>query len=204
MGTVASLLYDDDVPPPGPVRFQLVLLRRMQDFQPALVADALRTLGVPRTAMREANRRWQGRLRARGGRAPGAARARDFAALLGPAASVTRRAYGDTALDVHVWRVPLWPDLRFEATCGVGGVALNAWLVRAPEAEGPVLRTLADLAPWGCTVDEVARAFPPAAPREGAVAPRFALDFTAPDEAGEPRACTAEFAWGLLQRWAVG
>ncbi|MHA4815486.1 hypothetical protein ACXZ65_14145 [Streptomyces aculeolatus] len=196
-------LLDDDVPPPGPVRFQLVLLRRMQDFQPALVADALRTLGVPRTAMREANRRWQGRLRARGGRAPGAARARDFAALLGPAASVTRRAYGDTTLDVHAWRVPLWPDLRFEATCGVGGVALNAWLVRAPEAEGPALRTLADLAPWGCTVDEVARAFPPAAPREGAAAPRFALDFTAPDEAGEPRACTAEFAWGLVQRWAV-
>ncbi|AZM50645.1 hypothetical protein DMB38_08520 [Streptomyces sp. WAC 06738] len=200
---MASLLYDDSAPPPGPVQFQLVLLRRMKDFQPDLVAGALRALGVPRTAMREANRRWQGRLRARGGPAAGAARARDFAALLGPPASVTRRAHGDMALDVHVWPVPLWPDLRFEATCGVGGVALNAWLVRAPDAAGPALRTLADLAPWGCTVDEVARAVPPAAPRETAAAPRFALAFTAPDAAGEPRACTAEFAWGLVQRWTI-
>lgn len=200
---MTSLLDDESVLPPGPVRFQLVLLRRMQDFQPELVAEALRALGVPRAAMREANRRWQGRLRARGGRAPGVARDRDFAALLGPAESVARRAYGDTALDVHVWRVPLWPDLRFEATCGVGGVALNAWLVRAPEAPGPELRTLADLAPWGCTVDEAARAFPPARLREDSATHRFALAFTAPDAAGEPHACTAEFAWGLLQRWTV-
>ncbi|WBB64671.1 hypothetical protein O7599_28890 [Streptomyces sp. WMMC500] len=203
---MSSLLYDDSVLPPGPVQFQLVLLRRMQDFQPELVADALRALGVPRSAMREANRRWQGRLRARGGREPGAARARDFAALLGPAVSETRRAHGDMTVDVHVWRVPLWPDLRFEATCGVGGVALNAWLVRAPDAAGPALRTLADLAPWGCTVDEVARAFPPARPREASATHRFALAFTAreaPGAPGEPRACTAEFAWGLVQRWAV-
>lgn len=203
MEAMASLLSDDSAPPPGPVQFQLVLLRRMQDFQPELVAGALRTLGVPRTAMREANRRWQGRLRARGGPAPGAARARDFAALLGPAASVTRRAHGDMRVDVHVWPLPLWPDLRFEATCGVGGVALHAWLVRAPEAEGPAPRTLADLAPWGCTAGEVARAFPPAVPREGSAPQRVALAFTAPDEAGEARACTAEFAWGLLQRWTV-
>ncbi len=198
-----SLLDDDPAPPPGPVQFQLVLLRRMQDFQPGLVADALRTLGVPRTAMRAANSRWQGRLRARGGGAPGAARDRDFAALLGPAESVARRAHGDTAVDVHVWRVPLWPDLRFEASYGVGGVALNAWLVRAPDAPGPALRTLADLAPWGCTVAEAARAFPPARPREGSAAHRFALACTVPDEGGEPHACTAEFAWGLLQRWTV-
>jgi hypothetical protein len=203
MGTVTSLLDDESAPPPGPVQFQLVLLRRMQDFQPELVAAALRALGVPRTAMREANRRWQGRLRARGGRAPGAARDRDFAALLGPAESVARRAHGDTTLDVHVWRVPLWPDLRFEATCGVGGVALGAWLVRAPDAAGPALRTLADLAPWGCTVDEAGRAFPPARLREGSATHRVTLAFTAPDAAGEPRACTAEFAWGLLQRWTV-
>ncbi|MFW6690250.1 hypothetical protein [Streptomyces sp. MAR4 CNX-425] len=200
---MTSLLDDDPAPPPGPVRFQLVLLRRMQDFQPELVAEALRDLGVPRGALREANRRWQGRLRARGGPAPGAARDRDFAALLGPAESVTRRAHGDATVDVHRWRVPLWPDLRFEATCGTGGVALTAWLVRAPDAAAPVLRTAADLAPWGCTAGEAARAFPPARPGEGSAPHRFTLAFTAPDEAGEPRACTAEFAWGLLQRWTV-
>lgn len=51
---------------PGPVAFQLVLLRRMADHHPGLVEDALRTLQVSRADMREANRRWQARCTPRG------------------------------------------------------------------------------------------------------------------------------------------
>ena len=46
-----------------PLDFQLVLLRRMADHNPDLVADARRELGVSLSEMREANKRWQaGRL----------------------------------------------------------------------------------------------------------------------------------------------
>ncbi|MFD0541120.1 hypothetical protein ACFQY7_52120 [Actinomadura luteofluorescens] len=45
--------------------FQLVLLRRMADYQPGLVEDAMRSLGASRTEMREVNARWQRILRSR-------------------------------------------------------------------------------------------------------------------------------------------
>ncbi|NGN63323.1 hypothetical protein G5C51_05300 [Streptomyces sp. A7024] len=191
--------YDDAT---GPLQLQLVLLRRMEDHHPDLVDDALHRLDVPRAVMREANRKWQGRLRAGGRRRP--AGIKDYGALLGPAESVVPRALGDLQCEVHTWPVPLWPELRFEVTVAPGvGTALNAWLVRAPGAAGPELRTLDDLAPWAATVDEVARAFPPAKPMEGTADNRFRLAFSGPDKSGQQRRCTAEFAWGLLQRWEI-
>ena len=39
--------------------FQLMLLRRMADLQPDLVADALSQLGASRAEARAAHRRWQ-------------------------------------------------------------------------------------------------------------------------------------------------
>jgi hypothetical protein len=191
---MASLGYDSV---PGPLRFQLVLLRRMQDFNPGLVDDALRRLGVPRPVMREANKRWQARLRAGGRQLP--AGLRDYAGLLGPAEQVGERRLGDLVCTVHRWRVPLWDDLRFEAVAAPGGAALTAWLVRAPGEAGPRLRTLADLEPWGCTVAELAAAFPPAEPLQGSAGNRFGLAVADP----EGRGCEAEFTWGLLQRWKV-
>ncbi|MGX1370288.1 hypothetical protein RKD19_005647 [Streptomyces canus] len=83
------------------------------------------------------------------------------------------------------------------------GAVWNEWLIRAPGAEGPALRTLDDLAPWSCTVDEAARAFPPARPLEGTAPTRWGLAFTAPDEEGVRRKVVAEFTWGLLQRLTV-
>ncbi|WP_419994670.1 hypothetical protein [Streptomyces boninensis] len=186
----------------GPLQLQLVLLRRMEDFNPGLVDDALHRLDVPRPVMREANRRWQGRLRAGGRRRP--AGIKDYGSLLGPAESVAPRAIGDLQCEVHTWPVPLWADLRFEVTAIPGGPALSAWLVRAPGAAGPGLRTLDDLAPWAATVDEVARAFPPAKPMEGTADNRFRLAFAVPDKSGQRQSCVAEFAWGLLQRWDTG
>ncbi|MFF2655029.1 hypothetical protein [Streptomyces sp. NPDC058045] len=189
-------------PPPTPLDFQLVLLRRMADHQGELVEDARRELGVSAARMREANRRWQAMAHAAGGRGAG----RRYRRFLGPPESSTARRIGDLDCTALRWPVPLWPDLCFEVLLAPGGAEWNAWLVRAPGASAPVLRSAADLRPWSCTVDEVARAFPPARPLEGTAPTRWGLAFTAPagppqdDGGGQPRFWVAEFTWGLLQR----
>jgi hypothetical protein len=182
----------------GVTEFQLVLLRRMADHHPELVEDAVRRLGATRASMREANKRWQAMVRAP--RFPrGAAR---YAAVLGPAELSLPRRIGDLACVARQWALPLWPELRFEillGPAGIGAPLLNEWLVRAAGAPAPVLRTRADLAPWGCVVGDVGAAFPGAVPREGSAPTRFQLDFEAPDADGRVRAWTADFTWGLLQ-----
>ena len=184
----------------GPLEFQLVLLRRMADFQPELVTEALRQLEVDRSSMREANRRWQARVRAPHGRGA----LRRYRAVLGAPQTVEDRTFGDLRCQALSWPVPLWPTLRFEIlTAPGGGPVWNEWLVRAPEAQAPPLHTVADLLPWSCTVDEVARAFAPVEPLEGSAPSRWRLRFTAPGSAEpdvQPRLITAEFTWGLLQR----
>ncbi|MGR8010704.1 hypothetical protein [Streptomyces hypolithicus] len=178
--------------PFGPREFQLVLLRRMADHQPDLVEDARRRLGANLPEMREANRRWQAMTRSR--RARGAV-AR-YRSVLGPPETSVRRRIGDLECDALAWPVPLWPGLRFEVLTAPGGAVWNEWLVRAPGAAGPDLRTADDLLPWSATVDEVARAFAPARPMEGTAPTRWRLGLTLDDG----RACVAEFTWGLLQR----
>ncbi|MFP8963756.1 hypothetical protein ACLIYP_24875 [Streptomyces nanhaiensis] len=187
---------DAPAQPFGPRQFQLVLLRRMADFQPDLVLGALRELGADRAEMREANRRWQ--VAARSPRSRGAA-ARYRSVLGEPEADEPRRV-GDLDCRALRWPVPLWPDLRLEVLTAPGGGVWNEWLVRAPGAPGPELRAVEDLLPWTCTVDEVARAFAPARPMEGSAPTRWRLAFTAPDRAGERHEVIAEFTWGLLQR----
>jgi len=182
-----------------PLDFQLVLLRRMADHNPDLVEDARRTLGASVADMREANRRWQAMQHAPRSRAA----ATRYRSILGEPESVTARRIGDLACEALLWPVPLWPALRFEILLAPNRVVWNEWLVRAPGAPGPDLRTLDDLTPWSCTVDEAARAFAPARPLEGTAPTRWGLSFTAPDAAGVRRECAAEFTWGLLQRVAV-
>ncbi|MFE4972207.1 hypothetical protein ACFRAR_08810 [Kitasatospora sp. NPDC056651] len=182
----------------GITEFQLVLLRRMADFQPGLVEEAVRRLGATRASMREANKRWQAMVRAPGF-PRGAAR---YAAVLGPAEASVERRIGDLACTARQWALPLWPELRFEillGPAGSGGPLLNEWLVRAAGHPGPVLRTPADLAPWSCVVGDVGAAFPSAVPREGSAPTRFRLDFAAPGADGRPRSWAADFTWGLLQ-----
>jgi hypothetical protein len=180
----------------GPRQFQLVLLRRMADFQAGLVEDALREMDATRAEMREANRVWQAMLRSPRSRG-GLARLRS---VLGPPETEGRRRVGDLDCRVLTWPVPLWPDLRFEASAGPGGAVWNEWLVRAPGAPAPPLRTVEDLRPWSCTVEEVARAFAPVRPLQGSAPTRWALEFTAPDASGARWSVVAEFTWGLLQR----
>ncbi|SDN64373.1 hypothetical protein [Actinacidiphila guanduensis] len=179
----------------GPDHFQLVLLRRMADHNPGLVEDALRELGATRTELREAHKRWQARLHARtypGGEAR-------YRAALGPPEAVRERRVGDMALRAALWPLPLWPRLRFEVVTtprGSTGVILNEWLVRAPGAEPPRLASIDDLTAWSCTVDDAARAFPPATPLPPDAPSRARLSLTDP---GTGHRVLAHFTWGLLQ-----
>jgi hypothetical protein len=181
-----------------PLDFQLVLLRRMADHNPDLVEDARHALGVSIADMREANKRWQAMVRSPRSRAA----ASRYRSVLGAPGTVLTRKVGDLECEAWLWPVPLWPDLRFEVLLAPNGAVWNEWLVRAPDAEPPALRTLADLTPWSCTVDEAARAFAPAHPMEGTAPTRWGLSFTAPDADGVRRQVVAEFTWGLLQRVA--
>ncbi|WP_369182428.1 hypothetical protein [Streptomyces sp. Y1] len=186
----------------GVTEFQLVLLRRMADFRPELVEEAVRRLGATRAGMREANRRWQAMVRSSrfprgGGR---------YAVVLGAAERSAARRVGDLECVARQWALPLWPQLRFEVLLGpaeIGAPVLNAWLVRAEGVPAPVLRTVADLVPWGCVVGDVGAAFPGAVPREGSAPTRFRLDFAAPDVDGRVRSWAADFTWGLLQEVRV-
>ncbi|MGX1030711.1 hypothetical protein RKD38_005392 [Streptomyces ambofaciens] len=182
-----------------PRDFQLVLLRRMADHNPGPVEDARRELGASVADMREANRRWQAMLRSPRSRSA----ASRYRSVLGAPESVAPRRIGDLECEARQWTLPLWPDLRFEVLVADKGVVWNEWLVRAPGAQGPELRTLDDLTPWSCTVDEAARAFAPARPLQGSAPTRWGLAFTAPDRDGVRHEVVAEFTWGLLQRTAV-
>ncbi|MFE4574865.1 hypothetical protein [Streptomyces chartreusis] len=189
-------------PPASPFTaadFQLVLLRRMADHNPDLVEDARRELGVSLAEMREANKRWQAMVRSPRARTA----ASRYRSVLGAPESVVTRKVGDLDCEAWLWPLPLWPDLRFEVLLAPNGAVWNEWLVRAPGATAPPLRTLADLTPWSCTVDEAARAFAPARPLEGTAPTRWGLAFVAPDVGGVRREVVAEFTWGLLQRVGV-
>ncbi|MFJ5037320.1 hypothetical protein [Streptomyces parvulus] len=189
--------------PAGPFTprdFQLVLLRRMADHNPGPVEDARRELGASITEMREANKRWQAMLRSPRSRSAAAR----YRSVLGEPESSAPRRIGDLECEARQWALPLWPDLRFEVLVADGGAVWNEWLVRAPGAAPPDLRTLEDLGPWSCTVDEAARAFAPARPLQGSAPTRWGLAFTAPDRDGVRHEVVAEFTWGLLQRTAPG
>ncbi|MGW7224792.1 hypothetical protein [Streptomyces cyaneofuscatus] len=183
--------------PFGPREFQLVLLRRMADHQPGLVEEARQELSASLADMREANRRWQAMVRAPRGRGS----LRRYRSVLGEPEVTLKRRVGDLECEALLWPVPLWSDLRFEVMAAPGGAVWNEWLVRAPGAAGPELTSVPSLRPWSCTVDEVARAFPPARPMEGSAPTRWALAVTDPGN-GEPY--VAEFTWGLFQRLLPG
>ncbi len=179
--------------------FQLVLLRRMADFNPGPVEEARRRLGASAADMREANRRWQAMVRSPRGRGAAAR----YGSVLGEPELTRRRVIGGLECEARLWPVPLWPDLRFEVLVAPTGAVWNEWLVRAPGDPGPGPRVLDDLTPWSCTVDEAARAFPGARPLEGGAPTRRGLALTVPDADGARWKCVAEFTWGLLQRTVV-
>jgi hypothetical protein len=138
--------------------FQLMLLRRMADFQPHLVEAARFELDASHSEYMAAHNRWQSMLHAR--RAP---RGLDlYRAVLGPPDSERAERVGDVTVTACQWRLPgLWPDLGWEVIVGVGNVVLHGWLVRAAASPVPVLEDPAGLAPWSCVVGDVVTRFPP-------------------------------------------
>jgi len=164
----------------------------MADHRPELVDDALRTLGATHTQLREANKRWQARVRSR----TFPRGERRYLTALGRPETQLDRQVGDLACRALLWPVPLWPTLRFEILVAPGGGVWNEWLVRVPGDPGPQLGPVADLPVWGCTVEEVLRGYPSAVPLVADAPSRARVGLADPDS-GE--AFTAHFTWGLLQ-----
>ncbi|MHA6764439.1 hypothetical protein [Streptacidiphilus sp. PAMC 29251] len=179
----------------GVVEFQLVLLRRMADFQPGLVERARSGLGFSAGEMRQVNADWQRFVRSK--RAPrGVAR---WVAVLGPQLSVREQRTGDLTCLLHHWSLPLWPELRFEAVEGPGGGVWQEWLVRAPETHPPAVPASGELAPWQYVVSDLEQLFPDVKHLPEDAANRWVSRFALPDEDGVPHYRKARFVYGLLQ-----
>lgn len=174
-------------------RFQLVLLRRMADYQPDLVDQARCRLGATRTEQRQANQWWQALLRSRSGPRG----IRRYQAVLGAPERVTEQCVGDLRTHRWHWALPLWPRLRFEVATGPNGSVWHEHLVRG-EGQPPRLAQVGDLTPWSCVVEDVAAAFAPVRHLEGSAPSRWTTVFTA-DSGGAPREYAARFVWGLFQ-----
>lgn len=188
------------MPPTAPIpiavrEFQLVLLRRMADYQPELVERARAQLDASVTEMREINAHYQRMIRSRYYRG-GLPVLHGF---LGEPVSQEQRRFGDLVCMATHWLLPLWPDLRYEALTGPGAAMLSEMLVRDPAVPAPKLTRLSDLTPWSCVIGDVERAFAPVRHREGSAPSRWTTLLTAPGADGVPVAATAEFVWGLLQ-----
>lgn len=166
--------------------FCLVLLRRMADLRPDLVADALPRLGATRAEAHAAHTRWQALHHAP--RAPRGLALRT--AVLGPPEELEDRRFGDLDVQVRRWPLPLWPHAWWEVVSGPGGSVLHEHLARAPGSPVPPARA-GDLRVWEHVLDDVVRV-PGARSVDPGVVTRWEVHL-----AGGERAV---FVWGLLQR----
>jgi hypothetical protein len=164
--------------------FCLVLLRRMADVRPDLVAEALPRLGATRAEAHAAHTRWQALHHAR--RAPRGLALRT--AVLGPPEELEDRRFGDLDVQVRRWPVPLWPHLYWEVLSGPGGMVLNEQLARAPGS--PVPPADAGLRVWEHVLDDVV-GLPGAVSTDPGVVTRWEVRLPG---------VRAVFVWGLLQR----
>ncbi len=165
--------------------FQLMLLRRMADFQPGLVEQAYTALDATHKQYMAAHNRWVSMLKSK--RAPRGLEL--YEAVLGPADSKKSVPFGDVTMTAHTWRLPgLWPDLRWEVLIGDQGMALNGWLVRADDSPIPPLETFE---PWGCVVGDVVFRFPDAQQADPQIPSQWRIDL------GDR---SLWFVYGLLQK----
>ena len=174
----------------GPWEFQLMLLRRMADFQPALVTAALTEMGATRAQQRAAHHRWQQLLRsARFDHGITGVRA-----ALGPPESDVEHDTSYGPVREQRWRLPyLWPELRWCVLSGLDGTVLTSELVWV-QAREPLLPSASALpAPWSLVVADTAANL--AHHRDDTITSRTVLWLPADD--GDALRLT--FAWGLLQ-----
>ncbi|HEV7871532.1 MAG TPA: hypothetical protein VGO95_09785 [Modestobacter sp.] len=165
--------------------FCLVLLRRMADVRPDLVADALPRLDADRAQARAAHRRWQALQHSP--RGPRGVSLRT--AVLGPPEEREDRRFGDLDLVVRRWPLPLWPHLWWETLAGPGGSVLHEQLVRAPGSPVPPATT--GLRVWEHVVEDVS-GLTGAVDVDPGVVTRW--------EVRLPDGTRAQFVWGLLQQ----
>ena len=163
-----------------------VLLRRMADVRPDLVAEALPRLGATRGEAHAGHTRWQALQHSR--RAPRGLALRT--AVLGPPEELEDRRFGDLDVQVRRWPLPLWPHLYWEVLSGPGGSVLNEQLARAPGSPVPPAGP-GDLRVWEHVLDDVV-GLPGARSVDPGVVTRW--------EVLLPDGDRALFVWGLLQR----
>lgn len=167
--------------------FCLVLLRRMADVRPDLVADALPRLGATRAEAHAAHTKWQALQHSR--RAPRGLALRS--AVLGPPEELEDRRFGDLDVQVRRWPLPLWPHLYWEVLTGPGGSVLNEHLVRMPGS--PVPPASPDrLLVWEHVLDDVVAVPGAESVGSGGVVTRWEMRL--------PGGVRVTFVWGLLQR----
>jgi hypothetical protein len=164
--------------------FCLVLLRRMADLRPDLVAEALPRLGADRAEAHAAHTRWQALQHSP--RSPRGLALRS--AVLGPPEHREDRWFGDLPVQVRRWSLPLWPELRWEVVSGPGGAVLNEQLVRAPGSLVPPA-SRDDLRIWQHVLDDVV-VLPGARSVDPGVATRWQVEL--------PGGVRTSFVWGLL------
>jgi hypothetical protein len=182
--------------------FCLVLLRRMADVRPDLVADALPRIGATRGETHAAHTRWQALQHFP--RGPRGVSLRT--AVLGPPEELEDRRFGDLDVQVRRWPLPLWPHLYWEVLSGPGGSVLNEHLVRMPGSPVPPA-SAGDLRVWEHVLDDVV-----GLPGAAGVDPGVVTRGPRPEARAElarremdgvlllPGRVRAEFVWGLLQR----
>lgn len=171
--------------------FQLMLLRRMADFQPDLVADALHRLDATRADLRAAHRRWQELQHS--ARFPHDLRR--FTIALGPPDASRNLRFGEVVCVAHQWRLPvLWPDLVWEVVTDIEDTVLHEWLVRSSGGTSPALQDFSTLVPWSCVVGDVVAAHPEARQVDLQLNSRWGVVL---EVDGVKQLAT--FVWGLLQ-----
>ncbi len=175
----------------GVTEFQLVLLRRMEDYQPELVEDARRRLGVDHTGQRRANAFWQSTERSR--RAPRGLHR--YRLVLGEPVGESEVRIGDLPCRVFHWYLPLWPDLRWEVLTAANGSVVNGWLARERGGSVPALPAGGRPEPWSCVIGDMEKTYADVRHLEGDAPSRWHVAYTTPG--GEPR--LARFVYGLVQ-----
>jgi hypothetical protein len=166
--------------------FCLVLLRRMADVRPDLVAEALRRLGASQAEAHAAHTRWQALQHSRRGPRGLALRT----AVLGPPEELEDRRFGDLDVQVRRWPMPLWPHLMWEVLSGPGGSVLHEHLARAPGSPVPPAAAGALLV-WEHVLDDVI-GLRGAQSVDPGVVTRWEVHL--------PTGERAAFVWGLLQQ----
>jgi hypothetical protein len=171
----------------GRHEFQLMLLRRMEDFHPDLVSGALRQVGATKADLRAAHRRWQELLRSRSYPRD----LRRFELALGRPDAQRSVPFGDVEVLASQWALPvLWPDLAWEVVTTVDGMVLHEWLVRVSGGPEVPLDDLGAIPPWTCVVADLTLAHPAATQADLQVASRWGV------VVGQQ---LATFVWGLVQ-----